>query len=252
MKSKKVLILSDLHCGNMLGLTPPQYYNEFREVQETGWKFFTEEMKKLGPVDLLLLNGDLVDGPGKKDSLCHITTNVATQRKIAIECLRQVKAAKSIFIRGTGFHVTTDLEIEDDIAAYFGSEIYDERKINVNGCILHCRHTSGKGGTSYGSATSLQRSAVVKLMDDAATCSEQADIYIRSHIHEAMCIERSVFTALTTPALKFKGESFGRKCTGFLDYGFTWLEIRGKKDFDVHMVTMKTGGEYKAEEITKI
>lgn len=252
MKSKKVLVLSDLHCGNILGLTPPSYYNEFSGIQEIGWKFFVDGMKKLGKVDLCVVNGDAVDGPGKKDSLCHITTNVATQRKMAIECLRQVKTDKFIFVRGTGFHVTTDHEIEDDIAYHFRAEIYDERKIDVNGCVLHCRHTTGKGGTAYGSVTSLQRSAVVKLMDDVATCSTQADIYIRSHIHEAMSIERSVFTALSTPSFKFKGESFGRKCTGFLDYGFVWIEIRGKKDFDIHFNTMKTGGEHTQEEITKI
>ena len=45
---KRVLVLSDLHCGHMLGLTPPDYQNHFREIQEVGWNFYSSEIKELG------------------------------------------------------------------------------------------------------------------------------------------------------------------------------------------------------------
>lgn len=195
----------------------------------------------------------MIDGPGLKDSRQHIDTDTDVQCQIAIECLKYVNAKKYIFLRGTPYHVTTDRECEDAIADYFNAEIHDERKIDVNGCIIHCRHTTGKGGTAYGSMTSLQRQAVVQLLNDVTTCGVKADIFIRSHIHEYDLADRSLFTAFSTPALQFKGTAYGRKCTGFYDYGFIYLDIRSKKDYDFHKVLLtETGGDYKMETITKV
>lgn len=252
-EQKRVLVLSDMHCGHNLGLTHPDYFNHMKDVQKVGWDFFTKNIKKLGKIDLCIVNGDACEGPGKKDNLQHNTTDVSEQQDIAIACIEQVKANKYVFLRGTPYHVTTDHEIEDKIAAKFGAGIYDSRKIDVNGCVLHCRHTMGKSGTAYGSITSLQRSAIVQLLNDVESCSVKADVYIRSHIHEYELIDRDLFSAVTTPALQFKGTSYGRKCTGFYSYGFIWMDIRSKKDFDIHKEILPlTGGDHKIEEITKI
>jgi len=252
-ESKRVLILSDMHCGHNLGLTHPDYQNQFREIQKVGWDFFTKKVKSIGKIDLCICNGDLTDGPGHKGSREHITTDMKSQQEMAIACLEQVKAKKMIFLRGTPFHVTNDMEYEDAIAKHFNSEIHDSRKIDVNGCILHCRHTVGKSGTAYGSITSLQRSAVVQLLNDVESESTKADIYIRSHIHESTYIKRGIFTAITTPALQFAGSSYGRRCTGMYNFGLVWLDIRGKKDVDYHEeILSEFAGNHKKEEITKI
>lgn len=241
-----------MHCGHLLGLTHPDYFNHFREIQQAGWNFFVKNIKAIGHIDLCILNGDIVDGEGKKDSRQHLTTDTGVQQDIAIKCLEQVKADKFLFLRGTPYHVTNDTELEDDIADHFKAEIHDSRKIEVNGCVIHARHTTGKGGTAYGSVTSLQRSAVVQMINDIAESNVNADIYIRSHIHEYNIIKRSsIFTGITTPCLQFKGTSYGRNCTGFYDWGFIWLNIRGKKDFDIHEA-LYTGGDHKKESITRI
>lgn len=251
IKAKRVLILSDLHCGHILGLTHPEYFNHFREIQAAGWSFFTKNIKALGHIDLCIINGDTVDGEGKKDSRQHITTDSSLQQKIAIRCLSEVKAERFVFLRGTPYHVTTDMELEDGIADYFNAEIHDSRKIDVNGCVIHARHTAGKGGTAYGSATSLQRSAVVQMLNDVECEEVKADIFIRSHIHEYNLIERELYTAITTPCLQFKGTSYGRQCTGFYSFGFIWLDIRGKHDYDIHKVLLK-GANHKKESVTKL
>ena len=93
-ESKRVLILSDLHCGHNLGLTPPSWWNHFKEIQEAGWNFYTENLAEIGPVDLCIVNGDAVDGPGRKDSLQHCTTDTGEQIKIAITCLEQVQTKR--------------------------------------------------------------------------------------------------------------------------------------------------------------
>lgn len=252
-ESKRVLILSDLHCGNIFGLTPPEYQNHFREIQQIGWKFYTDNIKKLGKIDLCILNGDLLDGPGKKDTRQHITTDMREQVNIAIEALKIVPAKKFVFIRGTCFHVTTDRENEDDIAKHFNSEIYDSKKINVNGCVIHCKHSVGKGSTVYGSVTPLQSTSALHMLTDISAENTPADIFVRSHIHEYNMVDREIFTAVTTPCLQFKGMAYGRKYSSFYSYGMVWFDIRGKKDFDVNKILLKeTGGSHKREEIIKI
>jgi hypothetical protein len=252
-ESKRVLVLSDLHCGNIYGLTPPGYYNHFKEIQQTGWDFFQKGIKSLGKIDLCILNGDLVDGPGKKDARQHITTDMKEQVDIASECLKIIPAKKLVFIRGTCYHVTTDRENEDDIADRFNSEIYDSRKIDVNGCIIHCKHTVGKGSTVYGSVTPLQSGSALQVLTDISADNIVADIFVRSHIHEYNLVDREIFSAVTTPGLQFKGMAYGRKYASFYSYGMIWMDIRSKKDFDINKILLtKTGGSHKREEITKI
>lgn len=251
--SKRVLVLSDLHCGHNLGLTHPDYFNHFKEIQQVGWDFYSKNIKKLGKIDLLICNGDMTEGPGRKGTREHITSDMKEQQEMAIACIEQVPAKKIVFLRGTPFHSTNDMEYEDAIAKYFKSEIHDSRKINVNNCILHARHTTGRSGTAYSSITSLQRSAVVQMLNDIESDSIKADIFIRSHIHNYNYVDRELFSAVTTPALQFAGSSYGRTCTGQYSYGFVFFDIRGKKDFDLHKVTLtEFGGNHKKENITKI
>lgn len=252
-ESKRVLILSDLHCGNIFGLTYPDYFNHFREIQQVGWKFYTENIKKLGKIDLCLVNGDILDGPGKKDTRQHITTDMKEQVDMAIEALKIVNTKKFVFIRGTCFHTTTDRENEDDVAAHFDAEIADSKKIKVNNCIIHCKHAVGKGSTIYGSVTPLQSNSALQMLTDISANNELADIFIRSHIHEYNMVDRELFTAISTPALQFKGMAYGRKYNSFYSYGMIWLDVRGKKDFDVNKILLKeTGGNYKKEAILEI
>lgn len=242
---KKVLILSDTHCGHGLGLTPPKYQSGFfEEIQNIGWSWFLSKIKKLGIIDILILNGDIIDGPGHKGNRQHITTDIKQQQEIFKEVMKFVKPKKMIFFRGTPFHVETDQENEDNIAEFYNSEIYDSGKVDINGLIMHCRHTTGKGGTAYGSITSAQRSAVVQtLLDDIGEDNQHAKIYIRSHIHEYIKLERSLFTLITTPCLQFAGTSYGRKCTGFYDYGFVSMEIKNKNDYTIktHLIDNPRG-----------
>lgn len=201
------------------------------------------------------MGGDLVDGNGKKDTLQHNTTNISEQQKIAIECLEIIPTKKFVFFRGTPYHTTdSNMESEDAIAEYFNSSIYDSKKIDVEGCILHCRHTTGKGGTPYGSITSLQRSSVVQILNDIESGGVKADIFIRSHIHEYCYLERELYSAITTPALQFAGSTYGRKITGTYSYGITWIDVKNKADYSVNKILLSENkhGSKVREEVIKI
>jgi hypothetical protein len=86
----------------------------------------------------------------------------------------------------------------------------------------------------YASGTGLQRSAVVQQLNDSLKDEPKADIYIRSHAHESFIIRRRLMSALITPCLQFSGSAYGRKCTGFYDYGLTYIDIENKTDFQIY------------------
>jgi Icc-related predicted phosphoesterase len=251
-KLKRVLVLSDFHCGSIVGLTPPKYFNCHSDIQKILWDFYIEKLKIIGPVDLCVLVGDLVDGRGKKGTRQHLTTDLKEQTEIAIATLEQVKTKKFSFVRGTPFHVEDNMECEDLIAEHFDAEIADERKIDVNGCIIHCKHTTGKGSTPYGSVTSLQAGAINKLLADCVASKIPADIFIRGHAHEYICLERALYTAIVLPALQMKGLAYGRRYSGAYDVGVLWIDIVDKNDFTVNKFLLQKDQADLNERILKI
>jgi len=249
---KRVLVLSDLHCGCLKGLTPPDYWNSHREAQKILWDFYAKTIKSLGKIDLCLCNGDLVQGPSKKNPRQNLTTDMEDQINMATECLELTKAKKFVFTRGTCYHVETDIENEDRIASRFKSSIADTQKIDVNGCIIQAKHTTGKSGTAYGSATPLQSSSVVQLINDSTNGNARADIYVRSHIHEMIVIERNLYTAVSTPCLQMKGLAYGRKYSGFYDVGIMWIDIVDKNNFSINKSLLNENKTIEKERIIKV
>ncbi len=70
---KRLLVLSDMHCGHLVGLTHPgdnpRYDDERKIVSEYRdflWEWFEKEVKALGKIDVVVHNGDALDGKGKK------------------------------------------------------------------------------------------------------------------------------------------------------------------------------------------
>lgn len=246
----RILILADTHCGHELGLTPPCEF-QHGEIQRIGWNFFKNQIDELKPFDLIICNGDLVDGTGHKDTTGHLTTDVEKQIEMAIKTIEYTDCKKVVFARGTPYHVCNNLESENLIAKHFNAEIQDELKLDVNGCIIHARHTVGKSGTAYGSITSAQRSAVVQILNDIEVDAIKADIFVRSHIHEYNLIDRELMSIVTTPALQFKGTSYGRKCTGFYSYGFCYIDVEDKNNYHIGKRLLSLKGGY-ADKVIKI
>src|SRR5271157_652517 len=106
-KSKKkirMLVISDLHCGHLAGLTPPDQWihgTSFYEQQKKTWNFYINTIKELQPIDILICNGDAIDGKGTKSGGTElITSDRNLQSQMAIECLKQVKAPSNILTYG--------------------------------------------------------------------------------------------------------------------------------------------------------
>ena len=78
---KRIAVISDLHCGHVVGLTPPRWQSavglvgeKIAAMQKTLWDLYTEEMDAIKPIDVLIVNGDCIDGKGKRSGSTELIT----------------------------------------------------------------------------------------------------------------------------------------------------------------------------------
>ena len=106
-KKKRVLILSDLHCGHKTGLLTPEYHrphsgNKLDQVGVELWEQFCALIEPAKPFDLVVAVGDLIDGRENSAELIEGDRN--KQADIASDCLRETECKNFVIIKGTPFH----------------------------------------------------------------------------------------------------------------------------------------------------
>jgi hypothetical protein len=201
---KRGLILSDLHCGSVGGLTPPGFMqDDLRSVQETFWHWFYENMGMYGPYDFLVGCGDLVDGEGKKGTLSTAFSDVRKQARCATAVLEAtgVDPSMMFLVRGSPFHTNGPAEYEDKIADDLGCSIKDVQKLDVEGWKIHVRHVTGRSDISYGQGTPALKE-LARMEHEAFIESKDApDIILRGHVHYAISVQRDGRMSITCPCL---------------------------------------------------
>lgn len=235
----RLLVISDTHCGNIAGLTPPEWHRkDLVDVQKPFWDFYTEACEMIGPVDALVFNGDAIDGPGYKDTTSLLTSDVGMQAKMAAK-VAMVPDAKAVFVvRGTGFHTEGHMSYEDIVAAELGVEAEDEARIEAYGRKMHFRHVVGRSDTPYGQYTQAAKEIINEMLQADFEDYPKADILGRAHVHYSVKIavadgagglERWAFT---NPCLELKvqkNHGFVRGLRTWLYHvGFTMIEIDKK------------------------
>jgi len=234
-KFKRIAVLSDLHSGHFLGLTPPNWqYSlnnpemaEVARIQREAWEWYINTVKNVGSkVDALVVNGDLIDGRGERSNSSElITTDRTLQVSMGVECLNVWKPKKIFMTRGTPYHNGKGEQFEDLAAERMNASIEDIQNINVNGKILNFRHKVGSSGVPYGKATSVIKEGVWnQLVSDYQKVSS-ADVIIRSHVHYMTINQDSSRWAITTPALQVNSRYGRQQCTGITDFGFIIIDV---------------------------
>jgi hypothetical protein len=229
---RRILVESDFHSGHVLGLTPPDYWtNISKKFSKPVWDWRKDMIKKIGPVDIHVLNGDLVDGPGKKESIGLITTDIKVQAEMAAGCAELVKAKERFITYGTNFHSVSTLSHEEIIADKLGCEIYETLRIKVDEIKLNFRHVCGRSDIPYGAATQVQKEIVRDQLNSLIEEYQDADVIVRSHVHYYVHVETPEAHALTTPAwelpnLNKDGNIYARKLrTMYYNVGAVLIEI---------------------------
>jgi len=241
---KSVVILSDLHCGSVYGLTTPEHFNaeHKRDYQEEAYLKYKELTKKWVKPDILIVNGDLIEGNQSKQGGAElITPNREIQGEMAIDLLEMWNAKQIYMTFGTAYHVSEKAEdFEYTIAKRLtdrGTNTHIEGRlyINVEGITFDIRHKIGTSSVPYARATAVLREITWDLIKEANGTGPDVDCVIRSHAHYHIGVEvpgknGKMRYAYITPGLQMSGGRYGsRECSGETHWGaFRLIIDKGK------------------------
>ena len=221
-RAKRVLVVSDFHCGHNAGL----------RVDETDsrWRRFASEVKKLQPIDICVANGDLIDGKGEKTGGTElITSDRKQQSKMAVKILEFINAKTYRLTYGTPYHVGKEEDWEGVIADRIDGSIQGHDFFEVNGLCFDVKHRISGSSIPHGRFTALARQKVWNLFWSELGETPKSDIIIRSHVHYFQYCGGRNWMALITPALQGWGSKFGdRVCEGTIDWGFVYFDVWSK------------------------
>lgn len=237
---KRVVVISDLHCGHHAGLTSPIWQTPksapgtlgiFAKQQRALWNWYVQKLHELQPIDVLIVNGDAIDGRGGRSGGSElITTDLQAQCQIAADCIKQVKARQVRLIFGTPYHSSPDGEDWEAILAdMVGAESCDGHLfLEIDGVVLDCKHKVGSSGIPHGRHTAVSKERLWNILWHERQGAPKADIIIRSHVHYHEFSGNPMHLAMTTPALQGWGSKYGeRQCSGIIDIGFVHFDITG-------------------------
>jgi len=250
---KKGVIISDLHCGHLVGLTPPPWQSsgdgwreKVREAQHQAWDWFDREMAKLGKLDVLICNGDAVDGDGHRSGGTEqISTDPTVQAEIATYILQRYMSRKTkLFMTyGTPSHTGTLFDTEGLIARDCGAEkIEGQAFLDIEGVVFDIKHKIGSSGVPHGRATALKKAQLWNKLWNYAQEQPDADVVIRSHVHYHQFAGDPDFgLAMTTPALQACGSKYGsRQCEGRIHFGFISFQCdKGEFSWKSHIAKLE-------------
>ena len=234
--SASIVVVSDLHVGSKLALCPPGPINlkdgaKYTPTRTQGqlwewWQDFADGIPKDKPW-WLVVNGDAVDGVHIRSELI-IRPSVAFQSALAVRCLDELigrgpgHPERIFFTRGTGWHVGTESDQEEPIAAELGAEkdpltggstfwhlIFDKDGTRFD--FKH--HPRTKGMMPHTKGPGINRLAFIIQYARLEAGLPVPDLAIRSHVHfhqDSGSVNYKV-QAITTPAWKIGFDGYVNK-----------------------------------------
>lgn len=247
-KRKRLIVLADQHAGHRVGLTPPKFqwhvrtglghvWEKCARIQRECWNWYQKQIQALRPVDILLVNGDCIDGRGERSGGVElITGDRSEQCEIAAAGIEAWGARTVILTRGTPYH-TGDKEDWEDVLfrRLRAKKIGDHEWLNINGTVFDFKHHVGRSTIPHGQFTAQAREWLWNALWADAAYQPKADYVVRSHVHYYRPCGGvrggKAWWAMTTPALQAMGTRYGaRFCSNLVDFGFLVFDVDAKGD----------------------
>lgn len=262
-KEQKVVVINDMHCGNRFGLTPPYKQNQLiptKEVetpadiiqnnigilQREMWGFFEEGAALHQYPDILVVNGDAIDGRGDRGkNFDTLETNRQIQCEMAYRAIKLFKPKKIYMTKGTPSHVGEGIDFENFILKHEKNfmGIEDKLFLKVNDVMFMFKHHSNNSSTPYGKHTPIAKAALWNELRALHEREPRADIIMLAHTHCYMGIFDTYKKAMTAPALQAEGVQYARKLDGECHFGFLTFNVpaKGKEVWPIpHITNLKT------------
>lgn len=230
----KIVVISDTHCGNRVGLTPPFWqWGQYALLQHAMWDWYTKQVKQIGRPDILLTLGDLIDGRQEKSGGNDlIVSNRDTQCRMAEECVNIWKAKKVYMVRGTPYHTGILEEKEDAIAANVDAvKIADRLFIDIDGYNFDLAHHVNTGQLPHTKTSGIEKDALHDLLWSTREDGHPPiDVILRGHSHIYKAIDDEDGLRMLCPGLQQRGSKFGdQKCRGRINCGIITINTKPKR-----------------------
>jgi len=236
----RILSVSDLHAGNISGLTPHKY-NPDSEIghkmylyRKSLYQWVQQEIEKLKPIDICVINGDAIDGKAPKTGGNElIVSDRTTQIDMVIDFCEWIDAKEYRFTYGTGYHVGQEDDWENTIASCFGTQPEATAMLDIGGLIMKWRHHTGGSVTYSARSGALMRNQINDILWGVDQEEEKADVLVYSHVHYFLAVVNRFGTVFASPALQgWGGSQLGaRRMGGIVDYGFLHFDVNSKEDW---------------------
>ena len=234
---KKLLFLSDLHCGALSGITPPdfiiRYDKDIEAAQSAFWNWYANTVAVIKPDSVCVL-GDCIEGQSRRSyGVGCVTSDLDLQTEMAITTLKVIPCNHFRFIRGTDYHVLNNgSEAETVIAREFNAPVDNQVFLKIKGakqCELtfDLKHKVGGSTVPHGIFTPQAKETLWNTEWYIDGGAPLADVYIRGHVHRFSYCGTSRYLAVNLPAMSLRQfNHYGSKCcNGLVDTGMVVFEI---------------------------
>jgi len=255
---KRILVISDLHCGHETGLTHPDFQyayrnslssdlakrkRKFAEIQRQVWDWYTSTIESLKPIDILFDMGDNIEGPAEKSSGTElITSDLNEQCTMAEMAIDSVKADKIFMVYGTYYHVSRYQDCEDTIADMVGADKIGSREfIDVNGVVFDLKHQIGRSSIPHGQGTLLAKEKLWNTLWAHDDLQPYAHIVLRGHIHFYSYVGRDDWLAMSLPALQWSSKYGARVAQGKVGLGMVKFDVEDSGDYSFEHLQCNLG-----------
>ena len=192
------------------------------------WNEFKKAIKKIQPIDILVVNGDAIEGKGTRSGSTElIQADMNKQCDQAVEIINFIDADTVVMTYGTAYHTSPAGEDwERVIADRVGATIGDHEWLDINGLVFDCKHHVGGTSVPYSKGTQVSKDQLANLLWAEQDEQPRADIFIRSHVHSFFQCGEDHWLGVVLPALQGAGSKFGgRRCSMPVNFGIVWFDV---------------------------
>lgn len=211
-------------------------------MQATTWDWYAATLAKLQPIDVLVVNGDAIDGKGERSGGTEqFEMDRHEQALIAARCIREAKAGKVYVIRGTPYHVGKDEDFEDTVASEVGAaHVGYHDWIDCAGVVFDFKHKVSTSSIPHGRHTGPARSALWNALWAERGLQPRAQVFVRSHAHYFDYSGDARTLIIVTPALQGFGSKYGAaECEGTVDVGLVSFDCQdGRYTWKAHLADL--------------
>jgi hypothetical protein len=242
---KRILVISDLHCGHRAGLTPPEFWfpenghmARWGALQRETWRWFEDTIKRLQPVHGVVWCGDLIEGKGHRSGATElVTADRIAQTAMARAAVNATHSGLHHFVYGTPSHTGEDEDFEQLIRTAEEAGIEGHAYIDVDEVRIDAKHKVGGSTIPHGRYTAIAREKLWADLWELTGYIEKrtGPMFIcRGHVHYCKMIQdyddiRGPAIGMTLPTMSGPGSKYGiRQCSGVINMGLVELQIKGR------------------------